>query len=71
MVDINPFVYAGVRSIRMNTCIREATSILQCAPESVAWQGWQFSTHSKIETPAVSYDKSNFRITKGKWEIGS
>ena len=24
-----------------------------------------------IETPAVSYDKNSFRITKGRWEIGA
>ena len=78
--DINPFVYAGVRGDNPDEHLYKRSYFDNNDPTIVRTRirvngkGGNFqklTVKDTIETPAVSYSKDSFRITKGKWEIGA
>ena len=78
--DINPFVYAGVRRDNPDEHLYKKSYFDNNDPTIVRTRirvngkGGNFqklAVKDMIETPAVSYDKNSFRITKGRWEIGA
>ena len=78
--DINPFVYAGVRRDNPDEHLYKKSYFDNNDPTIVRTRirvngkGGNFqklTVKDTIETPAVSYDKNSFRITKGRWEIGA
>lgn len=78
--DLEPFVYAGVRRDNPDEHLYKRSYFDNNDPTIVRTRirvngkGGTFqklTVKDTIETPAVSYAKDSFRITKGTWEIGA